>query len=77
MRDVGNGMLEDPVASPDRLAALFYLQLEATEAREANLAQSAKCLVFLLPHLRDAAADAGPARPASPTADDDSGALLL
>lgn len=44
-------MLEEEADAPATLAALLYQQLEAREAKQADLLQSSKCLVFLAPQL--------------------------
>ena len=41
--EAGNG--------PATLAGLLYQQLEAVEAKQADLLQASKCLIFLTPHL--------------------------
>ena len=50
---IGNGMLQEDLNAPAQLAALLYQQMEATEAKQADLLQSSKCLIFLSPHLYD------------------------
>lgn len=47
----GEGLLADRAGGASKLAALFYQQMEATLAKESDLAQAAKCLVFLSLHL--------------------------
>ena len=47
----GEGLLEEDPNAPASLAALLYQQLEATEAKQADLLQASKCLIFLTPHL--------------------------
>lgn len=41
----------DDTNTPARLAALLYQQMEATEAKQADLLQASKCLIFLTLHL--------------------------
>ena len=57
--NAGQELLHSEAGSPARLAALFYQQLEAGAAKDANLAQSAKCLVFLSLHMYQADQAAG------------------
>ncbi len=52
-------MLAEEATGPSKLAALFYQQMETGEAKEADLAQAAKCLVFLSLHLYQADEAAG------------------
>lgn len=44
-------MLEEDANTPAKLAALLYQQMEATEAKQADLLQATKCLIFISPHL--------------------------
>lgn len=44
-------MLVEDANTPAKLAALLYQQMEATEAKQADLLQATKCLIFISPHL--------------------------
>ena len=47
----GEGLVAEREDAPAVLAGLLYQQLEATEAKQADLLQTSKCLIFLAPHL--------------------------
>ena len=47
----GDAYLEEDQDIPSNVAALLYQQLEAVEAKQADLLQTSKCLIFLAPHL--------------------------